>query len=246
MQHISQYDIHGYTTYHYDILPSTADMAKSDIFEGMNRYIIIADMQQAGRGRLGNIWHSATGNLFCNIVTPLSMPLYRWSEVSLVIALALSDVIQNVIDTSASVYLKWPNDILVNGAKIAGILLETIPMDTPKLSVGMGVNILSSPIVKSYKTCYLQSFGCVHTVSDILPMIVERYEQWLTTWQTQGIQFIVSSWMARAWGVGYDIRVRTPQQEMHGVFVGVSESGQLLLQTEKGQISLNAGEVVFG
>ncbi len=248
MQHNPPYRIQEYTVYPYDTLPSTADMAKQDMFQDVDAYIIVADTQLSGRGRLGNGWQGDTGNVFFNMVTQLDIPMQQWSQLSLVIALALSDVISNVLDTAAKVQIKWPNDILVNGAKIAGVLLETIHTHTPKpkLSMGIGVNIVSSPPIDGYPTCYIRQFGGTISATDTIPMIVNRYTHWLQAWHKNGMASIVSLWLARAWGMGNTIRVRTPQKHIHGVFVGLSPSGELLLQTTSGNITVNAGEVVFG
>lgn len=248
MQYNKKYDIMPYTVYHFDTLNSTADMAKDTAFENDDRYIILTDNQHAGRGRLGNNWHSSMGNLMCNMVQTLDMPLHRWSEISLVASLAISDVISQLILDTHTVQIKWPNDILINGAKIAGILLETLHVQTPtpRISLGIGINVVSSPAVERYQTCCIHGLGGTTTATDILPMIVSRFTQWTQSWQQHGTATIVSLWVPRAYGMGKYIKVRTPTTEISGVFIGVADTGELLLQTTNGVIPINAGEVVFG
>lgn len=248
MQYSKKYDIMPYTVYHFDTLNSTADTAKDTAFENDDKYIILADNQTLGRGRLGNDWHSSMGNLMCNMVQTLDMPLYRWAEISLVASLAISDVITQLIPDTHTVQIKWPNDILVNGAKIAGLLLETLHIQTatPKLSLGIGVNVVSNPVVERYETCCIHGLGGAITATDILPMIVSRFNHWIQSWQQHGTATIVSLWVPRAYGMGQSIRVRTPTTEIFGIFNGVSDTGELLLQTTNGVIPINAGEVVFG
>ena len=247
MQYKQKYDITPYTVYHFNILSSTADMAKTPPFQDKDLYIIVADDQHAGRGRLGNNWHSSTGNLMCNMVQSVQVPVYRWAEISLVVSLAISDVISQLIPNKQGVQIKWPNDILVNGAKIAGVLLETLYGQTaPKLSIGIGINVVSSPGVTSYQTCCIHGLNGKATATDILPMIVSRFTHWMHSWYQHGIGTIVSLWVPRAYGIGKNICIRTPTTEISGIFSGISDTGVLLLQTKDGILPINAGEVVFG
>lgn len=244
--HYPLYHMHDYPIYHYDSIFSTADLAKTEAFSHINRYIILSDNQTKGRGRMGNTWHSIHGNLMCNIVFTPKNPVDTWSEYSLVMALAISDVVAYYTDTS--VHIKWPNDILVQGAKISGFLMENIhaQSDGSKLSIGIGVNIQQSPLIEDYATCALHHFNTTATPKDVLSMIVLRFQDWLKSYDKHGIHSIVAIWKSRIWGIGQNIRVRKPTETLYGVFVDVSDSGNLILGTDQGTQFISSGEVIFG
>ena len=200
---------------------------------------IACDRQTAGRGRRGRAWEQGEGNL---AATLLIHPTGDFAQLSFAAALAVADMVQHFAP-AAAVTVKWPNDVLADGRKIAGILLESGP---GWLAVGIGVNLASHPQGTEFPATSLMQLGIAPPSSqEALALLAARFAHWYDAWMTQGFEALRAAWLARANGLGAQIRARLPHETRHGVFEGIDASGALLLN-EQGQVrAITAGEVFF-
>ena len=239
---IDHWHIHSFET-----LSSTQDVAKQYLNEGRPLPLAVqADMQTSGRGRSGHKWVSSKGNLLASLVIPLKNTMARDAgQYSFLAAVALTNVLTDLGLTN--VQNKWPNDVLVGGKKIAGILLESdiAPDGSLKsIIIGVGVNLADSP----------EGAVHVHEIINLIFSPIEFLNKFITQIQTQldfmtdsGFAPIRKTWLSRAYGLGTDIRVRLPSETFFGEFLGLDENGALLVKVagEKSHRTIYSGEVFF-
>ncbi len=140
--------------------------------------------------------------------------------------------------------LKWPNDVLVEGGKCAGILLENLGA---KLLIGIGVNIISKPEGLAYPTARLiDHMNSAPSPQALLGRLDEHFWRYYGQWRKEGFAPIRAAWLARAAGLNQPITVRLPNEEINGVFGGIDETGALILRSGEGTRTIAAGEVFFG
>lgn len=221
-------------------LPSTMDEARILANTDANEFTVVqAGEQTAGRGRFGNQWSSPTGNLYMTIILRPDMPTRLCAQISFALALALSDTLKG---TGAK--LKWPNDVLIEGKKVAGILLEleASEKETPDyMLVGMGVNIISGPEGSAVVTDYLPT-----TVDDFRDALLENLAGWYERWLNEPFAVIRSAWLERAQGIGMPVTVRMNDRKLDGHFDGLDQDGNLVLRHDDGSTRIiSSGDVHF-
>jgi BirA family biotin operon repressor/biotin-[acetyl-CoA-carboxylase] ligase len=201
---------------------------------------IVADRQTAGRGRRGRVWQTQPGNLATTLL--LRPQGVQVAQLSFAAALAVSDMVA-VFAPHAVIAVKWPNDVLAEGRKIAGILLEAGP---GWLAVGMGVNLAAAPEGTEFPAIALTDLGAAPPSPDAaLTVIADRFAHWYAAWMENGFEPLRAAWLARAGGLGGPIRARLPHEERHGVFEGIDADGALLLNEHGLVRPISAGEVFF-
>ena len=227
----------------FDTLDSTSAEARrrADAGEGGPVWIL-ALSQTAGYGRRGRAWEQATGDFAGTLLFTPDAPPDHWGQISFIIALALASAFDEVIGEER-VTLKWPNDVLVEGAKAAGILLESFGA---QLSIGIGVNMVSAPEGMPYKVARLMDYVSPPSPADFAALLDAHFWRFYGPWQENGFASVRSSWLARAAGLGSEIAVRLPNEDINGVFEGIDETGALILRLEAGKRTIAAGEVFFG
>ncbi len=235
--------INGYIVHHYDEVNSTSTVCAQDMYQySTDKIVIVTDLQTMGRGRLGSVWQSAVGNLMTTVVLPLKQKKIVWSDISFITALAISDCIRELTNDS-NTQVKWSNDVLINGDKIAGVLLEAYENT---LCIGIGINVMSAPVVSKYGTASLLGLGVSINKMQVLKMLLERLDVWMRVWEEQGFKAILSVYKSRLWGVGQKICIRTTQESYKGIFKGVDESGCAVLElADKSLKNFTAGEMSF-
>jgi len=223
---------------------STNDVAKQMASDGaVHGTVVMAQRQTAGRGRQGNQWDSPEGNLFVSYILRPDVPLGQAVQLSFVAAVALADTLSESLPDQF-VELKWPNDVLVGGKKIAGILIETEVTgdDLDWLVLGVGVNIAASP---DYAVS-LKSFGLNMAPEQCLDLLTHKLQFWLETWSHNGFQQVRKAWLKRAHGMGGPLTARLARETLKGTFTGLDEEGALLLELEgSGVVKITDGEVFF-
>lgn len=208
---------------------------------------VTAGRQTAGRGRRGRRWISQPGNLYASLLLTNPAPAERWPQLSFVAALAVHDAVVAIAGGLAPrLAIKWPNDLLLDGAKFAGILIEgQAGVDAGSaVAVGIGVNCASHPAQTDYPATDLSEaavspgelFG---KLSATMPL---RVAQWGAG---EGFSTIRREWLARAAGVGEDVRVRLPDREIAGRFESLDEAGGLRLRLPHGAVTTVAAGDVF-
>ena len=211
---------------------------------------ISADIQTAGKGRRGRDWVSSKGNLFCTGFYPYEGELADAAKLSFVAALAMAETLAHYIDP-ALITIKWPNDVLINGKKIAGILLESGNQNGQAwIAIGMGINLISSPEMVDYKATHLlQHIADKASFTGTQPMITllaDRFEHWRKLYMNSGFSPIREAWLAKAQGIGEPAVARLPNQTIEGTALGLADDGALELKTKSGQVvKIHAGDVFF-
>lgn len=204
--------------------------------------------QTAGRGRRARAWASPRGNFHGSLLLTPTEPPATIALRSFAAALALRDAFQALTGAPEAFALKWPNDVLCNGAKIAGILLEA---NLPCLAIGIGVNLIAAPDPSlldpdaTPPTTLLQATGQRVSPEAFLDTLAPAYAHWESLFQAEGFPPLREAWLHHAARLGEPIRARTGTETHHGTFKGLDETGALLLQTPHGLKSIPAAEVFF-
>jgi BirA family biotin operon repressor/biotin-[acetyl-CoA-carboxylase] ligase len=226
---------------HHERIGSTNDEARRLAAAGAPHGTVVhADEQAAGRGRFGRTWFSPPGNLYLSVLLRLELPLERSSELSFVTALTVADAIDALLPKQSKSTLKWPNDVLVNDGKIAGILVETA--DDAHI-IGVGVNVLEAPRNAPYKTATLVGAGGIATVDGARDILLDSLAKYLEAWTEHGFDPIRTAWLARAHPIGTLLRASIGGRSEEGMFAGLDESGAMLLDTTEGRKRILAAEV---
>jgi len=206
---------------------------------------ISAERQSAGRGRRGSAWVSGSGNVAATLLlTDPSLPASA-SQLAFVAALAVHDAVaESAPQVGPLLKVKWPNDLLLGGAKLAGILIEGEAVPSFAVCIGIGVNCASHPDDTPYPATDLATAGALVTPAQLLAALSVAMQRRLSQWQRgDGFAGIRADWLKRAAGLGEDIRVRLPDHELSGRFRGLDDDGRLLLQQANGVTAVTAGEI---
>ncbi|MBO6282201.1 MAG: biotin--[acetyl-CoA-carboxylase] ligase [Alphaproteobacteria bacterium] len=227
--------------FNFDTVESTNDTAKEYSRTATDNFVITADKQTAGRGRRGRRWVSLDGNLFCSI--GLKFELKHLGKLVLLSSLSLLQAIKN-LKPDADVKLKWPNDVLLNGAKVSGMLLEKGADDF--MIVGIGVNIKQSPVGAQmlYKTTSLYTAGIHTDKENFLNLLLQKLSENLDLLQKDP-DFVRFKWLEYAKGLNEEIVVCQDNVKKMGIFTGIDENAALLLNTEQGLIKILVGDVFY-
>lgn len=212
-------------------------------------YWLRADRQTAGRGRSGREWVSPVGNLYCSTVVRLwpTDPLPQ--TLSLVAGLAVYDLLSSQLRFGRAfgyepLRLKWPNDVLFDGAKIAGILCERIEYN---VVVGIGVNVTRPPSIPDRPTISIQEQNGFNSndAQRVLEYLVPHFEKRLLRWRDEPLENTLAQWSERAHEIGTRLSVHDPQgSDLEGAYFGIDQNGCLQLQMPDGTIqTVHAGDV---
>ncbi len=210
---------------------------------------ILALSQTAARGRRGRAWSMPAGNFAATLVLPLDEPPGQAALRSFVMSLALRDAFVAVTGREEPFALKWPNDVLLRGGKVAGILLESA--GAGHLSIGVGINLAAAPDVSEVEegavmpVAVKSSLGIDVKPEAFLDVLAAAYARYENQFRTFGFAPIRTGWLARAARLGEIITARTTHDACVGTFVDVDETGQLVLETAKGRVHIPAADVYF-
>src|SRR5262245_2870487 len=208
---------------------------------------ITAQRQTAGRGRRGRSWVSEPGNLYATLLLSDPAPAERAAQLSFVASLAVRDAIVSRAPSLADrISLKWPNDVLIDGAKVAGILLESESDRASAVAVGIGVNCAHHPEHTAYPAIDLTAAGAPVTAESLFAALSKAMLARLAQWdRARGFAGIRADWLAHACGGGQDIRVMLPDRDLEGRFETLDSAGHLMLGGRDGGITAIAAGDVF-
>ena len=233
----------------YENLRSTSDEAKSLARSGAPHGTVVwAKSQSAGRGRNGRVWLSPEGNLYVSIVLWPKASVARTLEIGFVAAISVAETVEMLLPPRCLVALKWPNDVLVNGAKIAGILLECEPSDhaVPWVVLGIGINIAVAPENLSYPVTSLSLSGIGGIMpQEVLLILLTALTRWLTVWERSGFSPVRHAWLRRARRLERLIEVRFGEELILGRAVDLDCTGALIIETPERRRHIIAGEVML-
>jgi BirA family biotin operon repressor/biotin-[acetyl-CoA-carboxylase] ligase len=206
---------------------------------------ITAKTQSAGRGRRGSAWVSPPGNLYATLLLNKPSAPPQAPQLSFVAALALHDALSLCAPQLGSVLkVKWPNDLLLGPAKLAGILIEGESEPEFSVAIGIGVNCFSHPPDTFHPATNLAAAGALVAPERLFDALASAMTQRAAQWRRgQGFASIRADWLSRAAGIGEAIMVRLPERELAGRFQGLDAAGRLLLDGPDGITHVAAGEV---
>jgi BirA family transcriptional regulator, biotin operon repressor / biotin---[acetyl-CoA-carboxylase] ligase len=221
----------------HDELGSTSDEASRLAREGApHGTVICARRQTAGRGRQGRRWISPVGNLHASFLLRPGVPAARTAEIGFVAAVAIAAALDTILPGQAT--LKWPNDVLLGGAKVAGILTELVEAT---VIVGIGINVAHVPPDMPYPVTSVAAQGCHVTVEEVLAALMQHFGQGLEAWTQGGFGPVREAWLRRGPSAGQAMRAG----DLTGRFAGLAGDGALLLETGNGTRRVVAGEVAY-
>ncbi|KSV69487.1 biotin biosynthesis protein [Sinorhizobium sp. GW3] len=212
---------------------------------------VTAIRQTGGRGRRGRAWFSEPGNLYASLLLIEPAPVEHLHSLPLAVAVAVHRAIRQVMPPgSAPVEIKWPNDILIDGKKTCGILLEgeSLPDGRRALVIGCGINIAVQPDEGLYPVTSLANEGASVSPDELFARLFLTMAETLLVWDRgAGIATTIEQWRAAARGIGETITVNLPDRSLSGRFAGIDEAGRLVLDTGNGKTqAIAAGDVFFG
>ncbi len=232
-------------------LASTNDEALARARDGDPGYVwFVADRQTSGRGRRGREWVSETGNLYASALLIDPCSAVHLAELPFVaVAAARRAVAAHVTDADNRVRIKWPNDLLVDGRKVAGILLESakVGRELSAVTIGIGINCKQAPAATESPATSLLAAGAPVFPEVLFEDLRDALADGLATWDRgEGFAAVRATWLEHAVGLGAPVRVRLVAGEDEGIFEAIDETGRLVLKTNDGRRKLiSAGDVFF-
>ena len=238
----------AYRLVRYDTVGSTNDEAKRLARAGAEEGTVVWALEQnAGRGRRGRVWASPRGNLYASVIVRPDCPVNRAAQLGFVAALAVGDALGAIFGGAAGLSYKWPNDVLLHGHKIAGILLESelgqgaVPAF---VVVGVGINLASSPGDAEFPATSIAEQGLGHvSPAEALAGFTHHFQAWVERWRTDGFAPVRTAWRANAVSLGEAIRVQLDAATLHGRFIDIDQEGALLLESAGEFRHISAGDV---
>ncbi len=234
----------GWRLISHDSLGSTSEEAKRLASEGApDRTVVWSREQTAGRGRHGRSWTSPRGNLYTSILLRPDCPVSDAAQLGFVVGVAVAKAVRTASGVPA--VLKWPNDLLANGRKIAGILLDSSGGQSGVADwviAGVGVNVTSHP-EELQDAGDLVSQGYTGAVEDLLELYLGGLEAELRIWREKGFAATRERWAEMALPVGTPLSVKLPDGPVEGRFDGLDEAGSLLLRRESEVLRVSVGDV---
>ena len=227
---------------------------------------LVTDRQTAGRGRRGRPWETPRGNLAATHLSVLDCPPAVGATLGFVAGLSLDEALRRLTpglgvatvldwaeaagESTDRLRLMWPNDLLLDGKKLAGILLEASPLGDGRVAIatGIGVNVVSAPAGLPYPAVAMAELGSAIAAAELFAALSDAWASYSRIWdQGRGFDVIRRSWLARAAGLGADVAVTVGGEVLAGVFETIDAEGRLVIRGHDGRRrEVAAGEVHFG
>lgn len=240
----------GFTCRYLERVGSTSDPLKELAADGAaDGTALAAGEQTAGRGRYGRRWASPPGNLYMSVLLRDVGPLQQAAQLSFVAAVAMGEALSALTPDALLLRFKWPNDLLLDGRKIAGVLLESGgPSAAPWIVIGTGVNLSSHPADARTPATDLAAEGAEIAAPALAARYLAALARWRERWRAQGFAPVRAAWLAAAHNLGGAVEVRIEGRAPRpGRFLDIAEDGALLLDPAGGGSveRISAGEVHF-
>jgi BirA family biotin operon repressor/biotin-[acetyl-CoA-carboxylase] ligase len=239
LQNILKTTLIGSDVHYYSELESTNNTAREIAPQVSEGTVIIAETQKSGRGRLGKEWQSVSGGLWLSLILKPSIPLENLSRVTLVAGIAVTNALRSI---GVDAHIKWPNDVLVKGKKICGILTEVSAeigkVDYVILGIGINVNVKLSELtddVRRNSTSVSYEIGKPLDRTSFLASLLYELEQQYIRFKTRQFTEIVDEWINLSDTIGRNVRVKTPIMLIEGKAIGITEKGALVVLDQNGK-----------
>ncbi|HEY0623668.1 biotin--[acetyl-CoA-carboxylase] ligase [Sphingomonas sp.] len=199
-----------------------------------------AERQTGGKGRQGRAWDSPPGNLYASTLVRLRPADPPAATLALVAAVALEEAVRVFLPSGATI--KWPNDLLISGSKLSGILLERAG---DAIVIGTGVNLAHHPGLPDRPTTSLAAHGAPVGPATFLGALADTFARWLARWRQEGLDPVRQRWLDRAHAPGTALTARLPDGEaVDGLFDGLTGDGALILRlASRARRVIHAGDV---
>ena len=229
---------------HFETIDSTNAYAKRVASQTKQPIWISADEQTAGKGRRGRDWSTTRGNFAASLLMPSTAPPAVLALHSFVAALAVGDALDAVLPHGHKINYKWPNDVLLDGRKLVGILLENIGSH---LIIGIGINTQTTPDRDKIHDAVVAATDLAGQVDNtvMLAQLAAAFAQRVAQFSHYGFAHIRRDWLARAAKLGEQITGRTMHDSITGRFETLDEQGQLILQQGRHKYTIAAADVFF-
>ncbi len=217
----------------------------------IGNFVVVSNLQTGGRGSKGRLWKSIAGNLHASILLDSSVDCKKHPQLSFVIANAVFEALTKLAQEkkiNLNIQLKWPNDILIDGKKVGGILLESISLlNKNYVVIGMGINIIEAPANVAFPATSLYDEGLMLEGSDeLLDLIMNKFDKLYKRWAVDN-NFIRTrkDWMRRAYNINKVITIDDGNRRLSGTFKEIDFDGSIRIQLAGGQLyNLAAGDVL--
>lgn len=245
----------GHWLNHYNLLmfeeiDSTNEEAKRLAKSGVSgNFVIWSKAQSAGKGSHGRYWNSAYGNLYLSLLIWPNFKAKQAAQLSLLTAVSISNFLTKFNKDDKLIQHKWPNDVLINDKKFAGILLESAIKNNivDWLIIGVGINLVSAPNLCSYQTTYLHKEGYSKLLLDqLLNEFMKSFDYYFNKWLQEGFEDIRKEWLAKCLKLNEVITISVGRERISGVLEDLTSEGYLKLVLPGGQICfVSAGEILY-
>lgn len=232
---LNKHFIDDYHLLTYDVLDSTNEEAKRlAVAGGQHGAVIWANEQSEGRGRNDKKWHSFPGNLHFSLLLQPKLDFDILPQLSFVTSLALFRTVRTLVETDSEITIKWPNDLLLNGAKLAGILLETYShnkIQEPWVIIGVGLNIENCPDDIDYPVTSLKDAGLeIVSAKIVLTRFLNMFENLYDEWIENGFQAIRQKWLTHAAYLHEIITLQYGDEKITGEFSSIDKFGNIMMR----------------
>ena len=235
----------NFTIHQFDELKSTNSYAleQANLRKIFDREIIMSNRQTAGRGRQDRNWVSPTGNLYFSLVLQSKISAEKIPQISFLGIVALQLVIEKIVKNS--VQNKWPNDLLIDEKKTAGLLLESkiSGKDCEFIILGIGVNIDSNPDNVIFPATNLKNFGVEISAENLLKNFLDEFEKIYQSWLDFGFANVRKLWLKKAYRLQEKITVKLGEKELKGIFEDLDLEGNLLLKNDDKILKISAADI---
>ncbi len=254
----------GYRLHGYDTIGSTSTEAARAAASGDSGDVWFCALQQTeGRGRRGRAWETAHGNLAASLLVVPDCDPSISATLGFVAGVAMNRALRQLVPGAvvkqgidgaegqgARIALKWPNDVLADGAKLSGILLEAQQRPDGRMAVviGMGVNVVAAPEGLPYPATSLRTLGYDIPAEAVFAALSDAWVDTVEAWNSgRGVSDILSLWREAAAGIGAEVAVQREGEVVRGVFETIDEAGRLIVRAnDNRRIAITAGDVHFG
>lgn len=232
----------------YETLESTQETLRERLKQNPPEGLVVqAITQTRGRGRQGRLWFSPPGNLYLSVLLKPQGDLTALGQLSLVTSLSVCKALEEIYGKDHGFLLKWPNDILLQGKKCSGILLETEkdePTGEKILIVGIGINIAAAP--PEIGIALDPATGIMTPLADLRDSVLKNLGELYSIWQKQGFAALRGEWLSRSFAPQTSLKVGSGKTSKSGMFQEIDAQGSLILKDSRGQnLAISSGEVFF-
>ena len=233
----------------YDELPSTSDLVRTRAEAGEPAGLaVIARRQTQGRGSRGRAWTTPSGNLAISILLRPDLAIRDAACMSLLTGLALAEAVAAILPAGPTLSLKWPNDLMLNGQKLAGILLDSHANGHGRLAwliPGIGVNLAYAPELPDRIAACLADHIPAPAPEDFAPSLLDRLAHWTTIHAHAGFAPVRTAWLAHAQPEGSKMTLKLGAEMLSGIFAGLDDDGTLLMTCNGTLRRFTTGEVLL-